>query len=91
MNEIKSIAQPILKALQFRSQDELLNIKAAIEASLEIAFTRGRNQSLALSLSSPAVRGSLKEVVADSLTKGEDASTIVDKISMTLTNSKERH
>lgn len=60
---IHELARPIVKALVFRDQNEMMNIKAAMETTLEIAYLKGRNQTLADTLSNPVVMNTIRGAV----------------------------
>lgn len=60
---VTELAQPIVKALVFRDQNEMMNIKSAMEATLQIAYLTGRNQTLADTLSNPVVMSTIKSAV----------------------------
>lgn len=57
------LAQPIVRALVFRDQNEMMNIKSAMETTLQIAYLKGRNQTLAETLSNPVVMSTIKSAV----------------------------
>lgn len=65
MNEqaIVELARPIVRTLTFRDQNEMMNVKSALEITIEIAYKRGRNQTLAETLSNPVVMSTIKGAV----------------------------
>lgn len=87
--EIEALARPIVRVIPHRDSDQLMNLKAAIETTIEIAYKRGRNQSLADTLSNPVVRNTIRKALDETVYSGEvmDPEKVINAITLAVTSS----